>query len=283
MSLASAARIAQSALNAVSVETSIVSRNISGANNTTYYSEKTANVISAYGGGAQVRSITNAQNQALFENVLTATSTGATQDALSAGLGQLNQTIGDTSGNTSPSALLSAFTNALQSYEASPTDSSLAQATVNAAQSLTSNLNNASATVANIREQADAQIGTSVSTINSLLSQFHNVNTLIVNDTATGADVTDLEDSRDQILKQLSQQIGITTTTSANNDMSIHTDSGVTLFQETARTVSFTPTNTFTASTNGNPVTVDGVPVTGPTGMPIQSGELAGLATLRDH
>jgi flagellar hook-associated protein 1 FlgK len=98
-----------------------------------------------------------------------------------------------------------------------------------------------------------------------------------------GSDITDLLDSRDNILQQLSAQIGITTTTGANNDMSISTDSGVTLFQETARTVSFTPTTTYTASTTGNSVMVDGVPVTGVNSpMPITSGALAGLSTLRD-
>ena len=65
--------------------------------------------------------------------------------------------------------------------------------------------------------------------------------------------------------------------------MSIYTDSGVTLFQDTPRTVSFTATPTLVDGASGAPVTVDGVPVTGATSpMPIQSGALAGYAALRD-
>ncbi len=59
-------------------------------------------------------------------------------------------------------------------------------------------------------------------------------------------------------LTQLAQQIGgVTTSTAANGSMSIYTDSGVTLFQDTARTVSFTPTSTYADGVSGNAVTVD--------------------------
>jgi flagellar hook-associated protein 1 FlgK len=137
--------------------------------------------------------------------------------------------------------------------------------------------------VQSVREQADAGIANSVATINSLLAQFQSLNTQVKAATASGTDATGLLDSRDQILQKLSTQIGITTTTGANNDISIYTDSGVTMFQDTARTVTFFPTVAYTPSTTGNAVVIDGVSVTGPgSPMPISSGTLAGLATLRD-
>jgi flagellar hook-associated protein 1 len=115
--------------------------------------------------------------------MLIATSANATQTALSSGLDTLNQTIGDvsasttgkTSDATSPAALLSNFTDALQSYEASPSDSTLASAAVSAAATLTQGLNSAAATVNQVREQADSGIATSVQSINSLLTQFQSV------------------------------------------------------------------------------------------------------------
>lgn len=180
--------------------------------------------------------------------------------------------------------MLSNFTDALQSYEAS-SNSNLATAAVSAASTSTQGLNSAATTVGQVREQADSGIATSVQTINSLLAQFQSVNTQIVNGTATGSDVTDAQDSRDNILSQPAQQIGVTTTTNANGGLSIYTDSGVTLFQGgVARSVTFTPTTTYTAATTGNAVYVDGVPITGASAtMPIVSGNLAGLATLRDN
>jgi len=294
MSLSSAASLAQSGLNTVTAEISVLSRNISGASDTSIYSEKTANVITGPGGASQVASITRATNQAVFQNLLGATSANATQSALLPGINTLNETIGNlssssssstTSSASSPSALLSNFTDALQSYEASPSDSTLAGAAVAAAVTLAQGLNSATATVNQVREQADSGIATSVQTINSLLTQFQTANAQIVNGTATGADITNAQDTRSNILTQLAQQIGIATTTSANGSMSIYTDSGATLFQGgVARSVTFSPTSTYTPSTTGNAVYVDGVPITGASAsMPISSGNIAGLANLRDN
>lgn len=284
MSLSVATRIAQSALATVSTESAVVSRNIAGVNSSNSFSRKSANVVSLAGGGVTVASVTNAQNQALFDSVLNATSSSAAQSAISDGLTTLQQTVGDTSSTTSPAAQISSLTSVLQQYEASPSDNSVAASVVTAAKSLATTLNSATTTVQQLREQADSKMSASVSTINSLLSQFQTVNKQVVSGTAVGADVTDLLDTRNSILTQLSQQIGISTTTNANNDMSIYTDSGVTLFQGgVARAVTFKPTSSFSATTTGNAVYVDGVPVTGSSAtMPIQSGALAGLAHLRD-
>ena len=225
------------------------------------------------------------RTSAVFSNVLSATAASATQSALSGGLTTLATIVGEPGSDTSPAEKLTDLTDALQQYEASPSDSSLASAVVTDAQNLASTLNNATTTVQQVREDADSQMASSVSSINSLLTQFQGVNQQIVTGTATGADVSDLLDTRNSILTQLSQQVGITTSTGANNDMSIYTDSGVTLFQNgTASTVTFQPTQTYSAGTTGNAVYIDGIPVTGSSAtMPIQTGALAGLANLRDN
>ncbi|MGP8233432.1 MAG: flagellar hook-associated protein FlgK [Methylovirgula sp.] len=284
MNLTTATHVTQSALATVSAESATVSRNIGGVNSSGF-SEKTANVITTADGGVEVVSVTNAQNQAVFANVLSATAASATQSAISGGLTTLATIVGEPGSDTSPAEKLSDLTDALQQYEASPSDSSLASAAVTAGQNLASTLNNATTTVQQVREDADSQMASSVSTINSLLTQFKSVNQQIVTGTASGADVTDLLDTRNSVLTQLSQQMGITTSTGANNDMSIYTDSGVTLFQNgTASTVTFQPTQTYTAGTTGNAVYIDGIPVTGSSAtMPIQTGTLAGLADLRDN
>src|SRR5271166_3805427 len=120
-------------------------------------------------------------------------------------------------------------------------------------------------------------------TINSLLNQFTAANRAVVTGLASGANVAGAEDKRDLLVTQLAQQIGVTTTTAADGSMSIYADSGATLFQEIPRTVAFTATPTLVDGVSGSPVTVDGVPITGPNSpMPIQSGALAGYAALRD-
>lgn len=285
MSLTTAANITQAALATVSGETAVISRNIAGVNSGGSFSRKIANVASTFDGGVAITSITNAQDRALFDSVLNATSSSATQNAISNGLTTLQNAVGDPSSSTSAAAQITDLTTALQQYASSPSDGNVAASVVSAASTLANTLNAATTTVQQLREQTDAQMAGSVSSINSLLAQFKTVNSQIVSGTALGNDVTDLLDTRNSILTQLSQQVGISTTTGANNDMSIYTDSGVVLFQGgQASSVTFKPTATYTASTTGNAVYIDGVPVTGSGAtMPIQSGALAGFANLRDN
>ena len=198
-----------------------------------------------------------------------------------------SSTVSSTSGadqnGASPSAMLANLQSALTTYQDSPTSSSAADAVVSAASNLTSSLNSGSATVNEVREQADQNMAASVNTINSLLSQFTAANNAVVTGLQTSANVASAEDTRDSIVTQLAQQIGVSIVIAANGSESIYTDSGVTLFQDTPRVVSFAPTPTLVDGANGAPVAVDGVPITGANSpMPIQSGALAGYAALRD-
>lgn len=291
MSLSSAAIITQSGLATVTAEIAVLSRNISSNNDTSFYSRKLANV-STTASGAQVMSITRASNQAVFDNMLSATSANAAQEAILAGLDTLNQTIGDvsaatpgsTSSASSPAARISQFADALQAYSASPTDLSAAAAVVSAASALSATLNSASATVQQLRETADSGMAAAVASINSLLGQFKVVNQQVVSGTALAVDITDAQDQRDSILQQLSQEVGISTSVAANGDMSVYTESGVTLFQGgVAATATFASQSAYAAGTVGRPVFVDGVAITGTSAvMPIASGRLGGLVAVRD-
>ena len=66
-------------------------------------------------------------------------------------------------------------------------------------------------------------------------------------------------DKRDALLGEISDEIGINVVRRDNNDIAIYTDSGVTLFDKTARTVSMTPSSALASGAAGNPVYIDGV------------------------
>jgi flagellar hook-associated protein 1 FlgK len=292
MSLSAAFNIISSSFAANSQQTAVVSNNIANVN-TPGYSRQIANLFTNSYGGADVVSVTREANAALAEQVSTSTAQAAAQQAISDGLATLAQTISDSSSasatsgadqsGTSPSAMLANLQSALTTYETSPSSSSAADAAVTAAKNLASSLNNGSAAAANVREQADQDMASSVATINSLLNQFTAANNAVVTGLQAGTSVASAEDQRDSLVTQLSQQIGVSTITAGNGSMSIYTDSGVTLFQDTPRSVSFTPTPTLVDGQSGSPATVDGVPITGSNSpMPIQSGALAGYAALRD-
>jgi flagellar hook-associated protein 1 len=292
MSLSTAFNVISSSFAAHAAQTAVVSNNIANVN-TPGYSREIANAVTNSYGGADVDSITREANAALLEQVSSSTSQAAAQQAISHGLSTLAQTVDDsastsaTSGanqnGASPSAMLANLQSALTTYADSPTSSSAADAVVSAASDLASSLNSASATVQQVRETADQKMASSVGTINSLLNQFTAANNAVVTGLQTGANISSAQDTRDSIVTQLSQQIGVSTTVAANGSQSIYTDSGVTLFQEAPRAVSFTPTPTLVDGANGGAVTVDGVPITGANSpMPIHSGALAGYAAIRD-
>ena len=282
MSLSAALDGAIAGLSVASAQISVVSRNIANQSNANA-SRKIANVVTV-NGFPTVTSVSRASDDALVKNLLSANGDQAQQSAISDSLTQLEATLGTpTNDSTSPAALIGTLQSALQTYAASPQTIAGAQAAVTAADNLAQGLNSASATVQSVRQQADANIASSVSTINSVLSQFKQLNDTIVNSPA-GSDLTDLQDQRDTLLQKLSSDVGITTVTRGNNDMAIFTDSGVTLFDKTARSVTFSSTANFSAATQGQAVYADGVPITAQ-GSPlaIHTGRLAGLVSVRDN
>jgi len=283
MNLSSAARSAQSSLGSVAGEMSLVSRNVAGAGGE-FSSRKVVDIVSTVS-GSKLGTVGRASNLAVFANVLTSTANASAKESLAAGLDRLATTLGDlAAGYGSPASALSEFSNTLQAYASSPSDPTAASTVVSAARSMVGVLNSASAVVREVRTQADADMAQSVGKINSLLGQFRALNEQVVKGSVTGVDVTDASDQRDAILGKLSSEIGVATLVNANGDMSVYTDSGVTLFQGgAARSVTFVATSAYAPSTRGNPVYVDGVPVTGSSAaMAIGSGKLVGAAALRD-
>ncbi|MFK4509914.1 flagellar hook-associated protein FlgK [Bradyrhizobium daqingense] len=283
MSLTAALDSARASLMASGIQSSTISRNIAGAS-ATGYSRKIAVLDNLPGTGVYVAAIQRAASGGLFTNVLTATSASAKQGVIYDGLQKIAAaTVDDPELEQSPTAQLTKLKQALQQYANSTDNATLAQAAVTSAKDMATTLNQATKTVQSVREGADADMATSVANINQLLAQFDKVNTAIVKGTISGDDVTDYLDQRDDIVSRLSQEVGVSMSLRANGDAALYTDSGVVLFDKTARTVSFAATNVYTPGTTGNAVYIDGVPVTGANSvMPLKTGKLAGLAELRD-
>lgn len=283
MSLTTALNTARSSLQSTSTQISVSGRNIAGANDPTY-SRKIATTITTADGAARIPQVTRAADGSLYNRMLDATSRAAGGQAVLDGLKQLAETVGDPALQQSPAARIGSFSTAVAQYSNAPDDPLFGQAVVTAGLELADSLNRAASTVIDVRRNADADMANSVSRINDLLGRFESLNNAVVAGTALGGDVTDALDKRDAVVAALSEELGISTITRDNNDLALYTDSGVTLFEQQARSVTFEPTNIYLADTVGNAVMIDGVPVTsGSAGMPLRDGRLAGLARLRDE
>jgi flagellar hook-associated protein 1 len=282
MSLQTAFYAARSALIVNSAQTSTVSRNIAGIGEPGY-ARRLVLVESTSGGEIRTEGIDRASNVALRDAMLSATSSSSADDAIASGLSSLQQTLGGTQSTQSPSALINSLKSALIQAAAAPQDLATLNASVDAARSVVSNLNAATTQVQETRRRADADMMSSVNSINSLLEQFGEVNAQIVNSKNANVDSSDAADRRDAILTGLAKEIGIKTVLGGNGGVSIYTDNGVTLFQGGARKVEMQASPALAADIGGHAVLVDGIAVTGSSARPpVSGGAIAGYAAIRD-
>lgn len=292
MTISSAFNIINTSFTAIGAQSATIANNVANAN-TPGYSRQVANVQTSANNGVLVFSVTRDANAALAAQVNSSTSDSAAQSAISSGLTTLAQTVSDSATATSqsgalqngqsPAALIGNFASAMAAFQGQPSNVTSAQAAVAAAKSAANALNAGSQAVTHVRTKADQDIAQAVGTVNTLLSQFKTVNDFVIAGTVTGMNIGTLLDQRDQLVTQISQQLGVTTSVNGNGSMSIYTDSGVTLFQVAPFNLTFTPTGNLGANGVGGQVMVNGAPITGASSnMPIQSGAIAGLVQLRD-
>jgi flagellar hook-associated protein 1 FlgK len=283
MSLSVALNAAQSSISATASQTAITSRNISGAGEAGY--SRKAGIVSTIAlGTIRVGEVRRATDMALYTKMLGATSTAASAQAQMDGLAALARTVGDPQNDSSLAGALTKFGKAMQTYADAPNDMILARNMLAGAKDLATTFNQAQAVTQGVRQQADMDIAMSVDRVNELLAKFETVNRAIVVGTVSNADITDQLDTRDKILAQISEEMGISVVHRANNDVAIYTDGGVTLFEKTPRTLTFDRSFSLGPGLAGNAVIADGVPITGPGAtMPLKSGRIYGSAVLRDE
>lgn len=281
MSLSTAMKIAQSSFSNTALQTAVASNNIANASNTAY-SRRSA-VLASTGNGATVVHTIRAQNEALQKQNLLSISKSYAQDTTLAGLERLKGVLGGDDYELSTASYLATLRDNLQTFADKPSEQSLAETVVANAVDVANSLNSATASVQQLRAEADADIATAVTELNRLLSEFKTYNDKIKAGTAAGQDVNDALDQRDKLLSQISEIVGVTVNVRANNDMALYTSDGTTLFETVPRTVTFTSTTSYAATTTGNQIYIDGVALNpGSGGNTSGQGTLSALLQLRD-
>jgi flagellar hook-associated protein 1 FlgK len=180
------------------------------------------------------------------------------------------------------------LTTSLVQLSSDPANTVAANAAIGRARELVDGLNAAGEAVSALRRDVDSQIASTVEAVGELLRDFEQLNTEIVRGFRTGRDTTDALDRRDQILGLLSREISIRAVPRADNDIALFTESGVTLFETTARNISFAATPTLAPGVLGGAVVIDGVPLLGMAPPPASfgattNGRLGHLLATRDR
>jgi len=282
MSLTSALNTAQSIFSNTGTQSSVVSNNISNSSNTDYVRRQA--MITTSLNGAQVVKISRAQEDALLRQWLKASAQDSGQQTLLSGLTDLKSIMGGNDYETSPANYLATFREKLQAFRTSPSSTIAAQSAVTAAQDVANSLNDATKSVQAVRQGADKEIATQVSTLNTLLAQFKTANDAVKSATATGGNPADALDERDKLLKQISSIVGVNAVDRDNGDMALYTTDGTVVFDTIPRTITFVAQNTYTAQTKGNGVYIDGVLLgAGKGSTSTAQGSLQALLQVRDE
>jgi len=303
-SLNTALSVASGSLQAIQTQLSVASSNVSNAD-VDGYTRKTVTkaslATSGAGTGVNVTSIISSVDPWLLKSIYAATSTSSASATTSDYFQELGNSLGALSSDSSTSgdnlsSELTSLSSALTQLSATSTSETLKSTVVSSVSQIATSLRTASATVQDLRKEADTAIGTSVDSINSDLQTIDTLNKAIVRAKASGNSTADLEDQRANTVADLSSQIGITTFTKDDGALGVYTAGGTALLDSTVHTLSFSPSGTVTSSTtyaagtlsgvvldatldsSGNPVSGTGIDLTGK----INNGTLSSLITLRD-
>ena len=297
MSLSQALSIAMSGLRANQLGMSLTSSNVANSD-TPGYIRKTVNQIQTSSGsigtGVSVTGVNRELDLYLQQQIRTEQSGTSYADLRSSILSSLQSIYGTPGGTGTLETAFNNLVTAVQGLSTSSDSQSARIGVLNAAQSLTQQLNSMSGGIQSLRSQAEAGINSAVNTANTAMQQIVNLNTQLQSGDTTDAAAAALKDQRDQYVDQLSQLMDIRVIDNGNNQIQVFTNSGVQLVGAEASTLSFNPQGTVTPNTqwdadptksNLGTLTLD-FPNGGSLNLiqtnSIRSGTIAGYLELRD-
>ena len=252
MSLSQALSIAMSGLRANQLGLSLTSSNVANSD-TPGYIRKTVNQIQtssgSIGAGVSVTGVNRELDLYLQQQIRTEQSGASYADLRSSILSSLQSIYGTPGGTGTLETAFNNLVTAVQGLSTSSDSQSARIGVLNAAQSLTQQLNSMSAGIQSLRSQAESGLNSAVNTANTAMQQIVNLNTQLQSGNTTDAAAAALKDQRDQYVDQLSQLMDIRVIDNGNNQIQVFTNSGVQLVGAEASTLSFNPQGTVTPNT----------------------------------
>lgn len=177
------------------------------------------------GQGVHVSTIERAYNELLVGQVNQAQAGVSEVNALSAQLSQIDNLLADSSAGLSPA--LQDFFKGVQQLAANPSSAPARQAMVSSAQELTSRFQSLNNSLSQLYDGVNTQLVSAVGTINSYAQQIAQLNQrIVVAQSAGNQPANDLLDQRDQLIADLNQQIGVTTTTNSDGSLNVYIGTG---------------------------------------------------------
>jgi flagellar hook-associated protein 1 FlgK len=229
MSLSSSLSTAISGLNVTARRAEIVSSNIANAS-TPGYAVRSLEVTSQQnGGGVRAVSVTRSTDPILLAQ---RRSSDAEYQAASARADfhrGLAGAIGQPQDPNSLGASVVRFETALVDAASRPESPAALTEIVNEGQRLATKINAVSSQIGEARQNADTQIGLTVTRLNAALEQVADINKEIIQMTGQGRETASLQDQRQQVIDQIAQEIPLTEVDRGRGQLALYTAGGLAL------------------------------------------------------
>ena len=277
--------ISVSALQAFQQAINVTSNNVANASTPGYDRETVilneavpqSNGAATVGAGVVVSGISRAFSQAAANQLNTSQSSLGSLSALQNYSTQIDNLFGTTVGGLSTA--MQAFYGGFADVANNPTSTASRQALIGQAQSVASSFQNASGELNSLNTDVNSRITADVTQINSIAKAISTLNNQIVTSTGQqgGQPPNALLDQRDQLVSNLSQLVGISTTTDPNGALNVFVGNGQPLVLQGQVTSLTTAANQFYAaqleiSTSASSAVISNN---------ITSGDLGGLLAAR--
>jgi flagellar hook-associated protein 1 FlgK len=241
MSLDASLGVASSSLANIMQGFAVISQNVANADTTGYATEQsTVQSLDAGGMGIGARSgptqlVTNASLQNLLYGQNAASSAA---DTTNAALNALQPALGSVGQGNDLGSLLTNVQNGFSALLNDPSSQPQQQAVVNAAQSLTQQINSLAGAYGQAEQTAQNSIVSGVAALNSALGQIGSISSQIVALKASGGSTADLENQRNAVMTTVSGLVGARFSEQPDGNMMVFTTGGAQLPTDTSTPLS---------------------------------------------
>lgn len=288
MSLTVSLYSALASLQATQAAFQVTSNNIANAN-TEGYTKKTTSqstqIVDGQASGVSITAIQRTVDASLIRQVREQLSKVAGLEVDESYFARMQQLFGTVGNDGSLSHTITELGDALDALATTPESAGARGEVINLSRRLTSQLQFMSTEVQRMRLDADTDIAAAVGRINQQMASINDLNGQIANARALGQSTADLEDSRDVALDELARDINIRYFERSDGRVSVFTDSGRQLIDNTFVPLVHTPVSQLSAEItypNGiGPISLGagGADLTND----LQGGRLPALVKLRDE
>lgn len=233
MSLTGALNAAVSSLRVNQAAIQLVSANVAHANDPGYVRKTISREALGLGddqlGGVAVGSYQNAVSISLRKQFEALTAQTGTTDAQMEYLSRIQDLFGTSADKAQLTALLSDFTAAWQAFQANPESAAAQSQVVSLGDRFAQEINRLADGVDSIDNDVRTDLGNSVTQLNDLLEKMFQLNLQLRSSSDGGAERAQLEDQRDQLVREISKYVDVKTVDRENGSIALFTSAGLSL------------------------------------------------------